>query len=412
MEDTKTIVVNNNEYISNNSLRTLLKGDTGFQGEPGTDGVDGKSAYEIWLELGNEGTEQDFLNSLQGRDGKDGIDGQNGKDGQKGADGINGQDGFSPLATITQTSEGATISIIDKNGTTSVEIKNGKDGTNGVDGKDGVNGADGKDGANGINGQDGQDGISATHSWNGTVLTITSASGTSSADLKGDKGDKGDTAEYDDTEIKQRISNAEDDIDNLETTVARHTTEIAEKQPIGDYALRSEIPNLDGYVKDLSYVHTDNNYTTAEKNKLANLNNYDDTEIIQEIIELNNSKQNIIDNSHKLSSDLVDDSNNGNKFVTTSEKQTWNSKYEKPSGGIPKTDLESAVQISLGKADTALQSHQDISGKEDKTNKTTTIDTSNPSNDKYPSESAIVSYVNDIIGNINTILDDINGEVI
>ena len=36
------------------------------------------------------------------------------------------------------------------------------------------------------------DGTSATHSWNGTTLTITSASGTSSADLKGDKGDKGD----------------------------------------------------------------------------------------------------------------------------------------------------------------------------------------------------------------------------
>lgn len=31
----------------------------------------------------------------------------------------------------------------------------------------------------------GRDGISVTHSWNGTVLTITSASGTSSADLKG-----------------------------------------------------------------------------------------------------------------------------------------------------------------------------------------------------------------------------------
>lgn len=29
-------------------------------------------------------------------------------------------------------------------------------------------------------------GIPATHSWNGTVLTVTSASGTSSADLKGD----------------------------------------------------------------------------------------------------------------------------------------------------------------------------------------------------------------------------------
>lgn len=38
-------------------------------------------------------------------------------------------------------------------------------------------------------------------------------------------------------------------------------------------------------------------------------------------------------------------------------------KYTKPSGGIPKTDLASAVQTSLGKADTAIQ---DISGKENK----------------------------------------------
>lgn len=41
-------------------------------------------------------------------------------------------------------------------------------------------------------------------------------------------------------------------------------------------------------------------------------------------------------------------------------------KYTKPSGGIPKTDLASAVQTSLGKADTALQTHQDISGKANK----------------------------------------------
>ena len=33
--------------------------------------------------------------------------------------------------------------------------------------------------------------------------------------------------------------------------------------------------------------------------------------------------------------------------------------YSKPSGGIPKTDLASAVQTSLGKADTALQSESD-----------------------------------------------------
>lgn len=39
--------------------------------------------------------------------------------------------------------------------------------------------------------------------------------------------------------------------------------------------------------------------------------------------------------------------------------------YQKPAGGIPKADLADDVQASLVKADTALQEHQDISGKAD-----------------------------------------------
>ena len=42
-----------------------LRGETG---EAGEDGEDGKSAYQIWLEAGNEGTEEDFLNWLKGED--------------------------------------------------------------------------------------------------------------------------------------------------------------------------------------------------------------------------------------------------------------------------------------------------------------------------------------------------------
>lgn len=49
-----------------------------------------------------------------------------------------------------------------------------------------------EDGGEGT-GTPGKDGISATHSWNGTVLTITSASGTSSADLRGPEGPAGYT---------------------------------------------------------------------------------------------------------------------------------------------------------------------------------------------------------------------------
>lgn len=49
-----------------------------------------------------------------------------------------------------------------------------------------VSGDDGKDGQDGV---DGKDGVSVTHEWIGTVLRVTSASGTSEADLKGEKGD-------------------------------------------------------------------------------------------------------------------------------------------------------------------------------------------------------------------------------
>jgi hypothetical protein len=43
-------------------------------GGSGEKGEDGKSAYEIWLEQGNEGSEQDFLDSLKGEKGEQGDD--------------------------------------------------------------------------------------------------------------------------------------------------------------------------------------------------------------------------------------------------------------------------------------------------------------------------------------------------
>ena len=49
-----------------------------------------------------------------------------------------------------------------------------------------------------FDGQDGKDGVSVTHKWNGTKLVVTSASGTSSTDLKGPQGKKGDAFVYSD----------------------------------------------------------------------------------------------------------------------------------------------------------------------------------------------------------------------
>ena len=64
-------------------------------------------------------------------------------------------------------------------------------GPQGKTGATGPRGEKGETGATGPAGANGKDGISVTHSWAGTVLTVTSASGTSSADLKGEKGDTG-----------------------------------------------------------------------------------------------------------------------------------------------------------------------------------------------------------------------------
>ena len=50
----------------------------------------------------------------------------------------------------------------------------------------------------------------------------------------------------------------------------------------------------------------------------------------------------------------------GYSIPSDTNQTAWSAKYDLPSGGIPKTDLASAVQTSLGKADTALQSNQTI----------------------------------------------------
>lgn len=67
----------------------------------------------------------------------------------------------------------------------------GDKGDKGDRGEQGIQGVQGIKGKTGAQGQRGADGTPATHRWSGTTLYITSASGTSSANLKGDKGDKG-----------------------------------------------------------------------------------------------------------------------------------------------------------------------------------------------------------------------------
>lgn len=55
-------------------------GRDGANGSQGPQGETGKSAYDIWLDNGHEGSEEDFLNWLKGQDGADGQDGMSAYD--------------------------------------------------------------------------------------------------------------------------------------------------------------------------------------------------------------------------------------------------------------------------------------------------------------------------------------------
>lgn len=61
-----------------------------LKGEPGKDG---KSAYQVWLDKGNTGTESDFITSLKGPRGEKGQKGDAGTPGAKGDRGLPGERG-------------------------------------------------------------------------------------------------------------------------------------------------------------------------------------------------------------------------------------------------------------------------------------------------------------------------------
>lgn len=96
------------------------------------------------------------------------------------------EDGGNNIVTF---SDGKTLTV--KNGTKGSQGKSGAKGDKGDKGDRGEQGIQGLKGETGEQGEKGTDGTSATHRWSGTTLYVTSASGTSSANLKGEKGDTG-----------------------------------------------------------------------------------------------------------------------------------------------------------------------------------------------------------------------------
>ncbi|NGX85318.1 collagen-like protein, partial [Aequorivita sp. KMM 9714] len=80
LNETATNLVDNGDgtitYTNEDNVSVIIDLATGPQGPAGEDG---KSAYQEWLEAGNSGTEQDFLDSLIGATGPQGPAGEDGK---------------------------------------------------------------------------------------------------------------------------------------------------------------------------------------------------------------------------------------------------------------------------------------------------------------------------------------------
>lgn len=133
------------------------------------------SAYGIAVKHGYAGTEEEWLESLRGPEGKQGIQGKpgpqgapgtvsfdelteeqlamlRGPDGQQGVPGTDGQDGVgiqSVEQTTTSTEDGGTnvVTVTKTDGTTSTfYVRNGSKGSTGPAGSDGQDGAPGQDG--------------------------------------------------------------------------------------------------------------------------------------------------------------------------------------------------------------------------------------------------------------------------
>ena len=161
------------------------KGDIGPQGpkgETGQDGVPGESAYQYWLNLGNTGSIEDFLNNLKGEpgiQGEPGLPGEQGPQGEPGPKGDKGDPG-----------EKGEPGEIGPQGETGPKGDKGDPGEPGPAGKDGEKGDPGIQGIQGIQGPKGDKGDPGIQGIQGVP------------GLKGDPGEQGPKGEKGDPGIQ------------------------------------------------------------------------------------------------------------------------------------------------------------------------------------------------------------------
>jgi hypothetical protein len=112
--------LNDGDIIVYDEVDGVWKNATG--GTVGPPGPDGKSAYEVAVDEGFEGTEQEWLDSLKGDQGDPGEPGEPGAPGEPGEQGIQGEPGVvAATYPVEYDAETQTVSI-DEQGFTSIGV--------------------------------------------------------------------------------------------------------------------------------------------------------------------------------------------------------------------------------------------------------------------------------------------------
>ena len=269
-------------------------------------------------------------------------------------------DGLAEVANVdidaSKSGNTTTVTITDRTGTEkSVEIYDGEQGIQGPEGPAGQDGADGRDATiNGVNTLTIEAGENINISQSGSTLTIS--------------GQAGGTADYTELTNKPSINNVElsgnkttsdlgiviPDVSNFITKDVNNLTYYELKTATGNsiamsidsstYVLTVSLKNSAGTVLNTQTVDlpletmvVGGSYDSTNKKIILTLKNGQTVEF--SVADLVSGLQSEITSSNKLSADLVDDTSTTNKFTNATEKSTWNGKYDKPSGGIPSTDL-------------------------------------------------------------------------
>ena len=215
------------------------KGNTGAKGNPGQDGAEGKSAYAIAVEHGYEDSEEKWLLSLKGEKG------DTGERGEKGDTGLQGERG--------------------EKGETGQQGEQGPKGEKGDPGDRGLQGVPGEKGEKGDAGVAGKDGFSpiANVVKDGSVITITitDKSGTTTVTLT--EGAAADLTPY--AKVTYVDEKVQELSDNLTYTLQEHTLSIThledkshthENQSALDQITAAKIAQWDGFGTQINGLST------------------------------------------------------------------------------------------------------------------------------------------------------------